>query len=334
MKHELLETDELLSWQDELRQLITQPQALFSILGLPADELDAALKATTQFPLRATHSYVKAIRKGDRNDPLLLQILPVGLELSTSPEYSDSPLKEHEFNPTPGLIHKYQGRVLLVGTSQCAINCRYCFRRNFDYQANSPTRKLWGEALEYIRCDRSIEEVILSGGDPLTLSNSQLRWLANELERIPHVARLRVHSRLPVVLPSRIDEQLVEIFSTSRLDVAWVIHCNHPQELTSEVGAALEMIRGSNIALLNQSVLLKNINDCAKTLGHLSKRLFSLGVLPYYLHVLDKVSGAAHFDIPENQARLIHQEMVENLSGYLVPKLVKEVPHAASKTPV
>lgn len=323
-----------LSWQEELSSLITSPSQLLSLLELPETLLEAAEQANQLFPLRVTQSYLSRMRKGDINDPLLKQVLPLEAELETAQGYTADPLEEQSFNPATGVIHKYHGRVLLVSASQCAINCRYCFRRHFDYQANTPNRAQWQEALNYIHQTPSIDEVILSGGDPLAISDKQLCWLIEQIEAIPHIARLRIHTRLPVVLPSRITDLLCQSLQKSPLQCVVVVHVNHPSELDSQVENQLNRLRTAGITLLNQSVLLKGVNDSASCLVSLSKRLFQCGILPYYLHLLDKVTGASHFDVDETAALAIHNELLATLPGYLVPKLVKEVPHAPSKTPV
>lgn len=322
------------SWQDELADLITSPEELFALLKLNPDDLEGAREACRQFPLRATRAYVDRIRPGDFQDPLLRQILPLGSELKTVPGYVADPLEESAANPLPGLIHKYHGRVLFVVAPQCAINCRYCFRRHFPYQDNTPGRQQWQAALDYIRADDSIEEVIYSGGDPLVVSDRQLLWLSREVADIAHVKRLRVHTRLPIVAPSRITDECLEWLSLPGLQTVMVIHCNHAQEIDQDVGEALTRLKTAGVTLLNQSVLLQGVNDNREALAQLSQRLFQVGVLPYYLHLLDRVAGAAHFAVDETRARTLYQELLAVLPGYLVPRLVRENPGAASKTPV
>ncbi len=329
-----LPTCQELDWQDELRQLITTPEALFERLCLPSRYLDQAHKAHALFPVRTTLSFINAMQKGDINDPLLKQVLPLGEELIQKKGFTDTPLEEDSFNTIPGIIHKYHGRVLLIAATQCAINCRYCFRRNFDYTANTLSKAQWQDIFNYINSDSSIEEVIFSGGDPLAMPDAPFAWAVTELEKIPHITRLRIHSRIPIVLPSRITKTLCHTLRNSRFDVAMVIHSNHAQEITPTVIEALNKLTSANIVLLNQSVLLKGINDNAATLTALSKALFSAGVMPYYLHLLDKVNGASHFDINKTQAKQLITALTESLSGYLVPKLVQEIPHAKSKTPI
>lgn len=311
-----------------------QPEMLLEMLCLPPEWLAPAQAANRLFPLRATRSFVDRIRRGDPQDPLLMQILPLGAEQETAPTYSVDPLAEADFNPVPGVVHKYRNRVLLIAATQCAINCRYCFRRHFPYGDNQLSRTQWQQALAYIRNQPQINEVILSGGDPLSISDRQLAWLNRELADIPHVMRLRVHTRYPVILPSRITETLLDALTGSRLKPVLVIHCNHPQEVDDSVRSALAHLSQSGITLLNQTVLLKNINDNSEILATLSETLFNAGVLPYYLHLLDKVQGAAHFEVPNHQAQDLYRELLTLLPGYLVPKLVREMPFALSKTPL
>ncbi|HEV8078496.1 MAG TPA: EF-P beta-lysylation protein EpmB [Marinobacter sp.] len=334
MIHRTAATWQSEAWQDALKDLIRTPEALFQALELDISLLPAALKASQSFELRVPRAFVARMHKRDINDPLLRQVLPLGQELLAEPGYSQDPLAEAAANPHPGLIHKYHGRVLLIVTGSCAINCRYCFRRHFPYADNRPGRADWQQALDYIRADTSITEVIFSGGDPLNAPDSQLAWLVNQLEGIQHITRLRIHTRLPIVIPSRITDDCLSWLAHNRFATSVVIHSNHANELDAEVGQALERLRSAGIVLLNQTVLLKGINDDTDTLANLSERLFALGVLPYYLHLLDKVAGAAHFAVGLNQARALHLQLRQRLSGYLVPKLVQELPGEASKTPI
>jgi len=319
------------SWQEELSQLITDPRHLLELLELDMSLLPLAQKAHKLFPLRCTHSYLQRIEKRNPKDPLLLQILPLGKELEQPEGFVKDPLEEHAFTPAKGLIHKYHGRVLLMASAQCAINCRYCFRRHYDYIDNTPSRLQWQPALDYITKTESIKEVILSGGDPLASADKVLFWLLEQLEQIPHLHRLRIHTRIPLVLPKRINTALTDRLKQSRLQQVLVMHCNHAQELNGEVGQALNQLKQADVTLLNQSVLLKDVNDNTQTLVELSESLFRYGVLPYYLHVLDPVSGAAHFDVKEEDINALHREMLALLPGFLMPKFVREVPHEKSK---
>jgi len=323
-----------LSWQDQIKQLITDPEQLLTKLQLDKSLLPAAIKASRLFALRVTESYVSRIEPGNPNDPLLKQILPLGEECSPAIGFVADPLKEAEANPLKGVVHKYYGRVLIIGTTSCAINCRYCFRREFDYVSNRLSKADWQNIFEYLRGNNSISEVIFSGGDPLIQSDQHFQWLITELESIPTIKRLRVHSRLPIVLPARITQALLDAFSNSRFDNVWVIHCNHANEIDDEVADALRKIDKAKITLLNQAVLLKGINDDVSALSALSNKLFSNRTLPYYLHLLDKVAGAAHFDLPEVLAIALHRELAAQLPGYLVPKLVREEAGKDAKTPI
>jgi EF-P beta-lysylation protein EpmB len=322
------------NWQNELQNVISDPIELLNLLELDPQLLSGALAALKQFPLRVPRSWVKRISKGNPLDPLLAQILPRAEELTPHPDFSTDPLNEQDNNPIPGLLHKYHGRLLLTVTSACAIHCRYCFRRHFPYSENNPGKHGWEKALDYIAQQDNIEEVILSGGDPLVANDSQLAWFSQQIAAIPHVQILRIHTRLPVTIPERITDELLAWFCTSRLKPVLVLHCNHPQELDDTVSEALAKLKRHNTTLLNQTVLLKGVNNQSATLVELSKRLFHFGVMPYYLHLLDKVQGAAHFDITEEHAQQLVWEMMSELPGYLVPKLVREVPGAPCKVQV
>jgi EF-P beta-lysylation protein EpmB len=292
------------------------------------------LAAHSDFQVRGPHAYLSRIRKGDPNDPLLRQILPVSEELLAVPGYSKDPLAEQQANPVPGLIHKYHGRLLLVVSPNCAVNCRYCFRRHFPYQENRPARPEWQNALDYSARDASISEVIYSGGDPLVTGDNQLRWLTEQIAGIRHVKRLRIHTRLPVVIPDRITDSCLQWLTETRLQTSMVIHSNHPNELDDSVGSSLLALKSAGITVMNQSVLMAGINDDTDTLAQLSERLFEFGTLPYYLHQLDKISGAAHFEVSDETARQLHSQLLVRLPGYLVPKLVREIPGSPSKVPL
>lgn len=327
-------TDANQNWKQILADVIRDPAELLALLDLPADQLPQHIAASQGFALRVPRPFVARMTPGDWHDPLLQQVLPQGSELDYQPGYSSDPLAEAQSNPRPGIIHKYHGRVLLILSGGCAINCRYCFRRHFPYQDNNPSRSEWQSSLDYIAEDDSIEEVILSGGDPLTVSNQSLSELIAQLENIPHIKTLRIHSRLPIVIPQRIDDAFLGLLAATRLNTVMVVHCNHPREIDGHVGIALQQLSRQGTTVLNQSVLLKGVNDDQKTLIELSQRLFQFGALPYYLHLLDKVEGAAHFDVSEQQACQLMTKLLRQLPGYLVPKLVKEQPGALSKTPL
>lgn len=322
------------NWQKDLQQVVTNYDELVSLLHLPPLENATVRAAMQQFPLRVPRPYLARIKPGDWNDPLLRQVLPLGIECVAAPGYQLQPLCEHDYNPVPGLIHKYQSRVLLTVTSACAINCRYCFRRHFDYDANRVNQAEWQQAIDYIAADPSISEVILSGGDPLIAPDKVLASLVARLEEVPHLRYLRIHTRMPVVIPQRIDAELLAWLAATRLRASVVLHCNHPNEIDDSVAKGLLQLQQIGVMLLNQTVLLRQINDSRATLEALSYRLYDVGVLPYYLHLLDKVQGAAHFEISDATAIQLHRELLASLPGYLVPKLVRELPGMAHKVPM
>jgi len=270
---------------------------------------------------------------GDPDDPLLRQVLPLGAELQETPGYIADPLEEQAASLGAGLLRKYQGRVLIIASPVCALHCRYCFRRNFPYSDNQAKRSQWQTSLEKLRQDSDISEVILSGGDPLSLDDARLADLIADLESVPHLKRLRIHTRLPVVLPQRINREFAELLQNSRLQSVMVLHCNHPRELTSTLKTSMEIL-ASQITLLNQSVLLRGVNDNADVLTKLSERLFDCRILPYYIHLPDPVRGTAHFDVPDLRARQLMNKLRTRIPGYLVPRLVREIPGMASKQPI
>ncbi len=326
------------SWQNQLAEAIKTPEALIKALDLPLHLLPEITKAHQRFPIRVPLSFVRKMKKGNLNDPLLKQVIPTGDEFITPLHYSTDPVGDANTEKTPGLLHKYAGRVLLTVTGACGVHCRYCFRQHFDYSASNPGKQHWQDCLDYIRRDGSIFEVILSGGDPLSLSDQKLSALVKEIADIPHIRFLRIHTRQIIVLPDRVNNDLLEwindLHSSSNIKCCVVMHCNHPAEIGSDTKKALALLTSAGVTLLNQSVLLRDINDCADTLKKLSLTLFEAGVLPYYLHTLDKVEGAAHFDTPEKTAISLIESLQALLPGYLVPKLVREVTGAPYKTPV
>lgn len=321
-------------WRQVLATAITDPTELWQRLGLPAELLPAARQAAELFGLRVTQPYLARIRHGDPTDPLLRQVLPVSSELIDKEGFTANPVGDLEAMPIPGLLHKYAGRALLLATAACGIHCRYCFRRAFPYTEANPSRNDWAEALAHIQADMSISEVILSGGDPLSLSDQRLAQLAQKLARIPQLRRLRLHTRLPVVVPSRVDDALCEWLAASPLQTVIVLHINHPNEIDVAVEQACSRLRGTGTTLLNQAVLLAGVNDDIDTQTRLSERLFEAGVLPYYLHQLDRVQGAAHFEVADETACRLQQQLRQRLPGYLVPKLVREQAGADSKQPL
>jgi EF-P beta-lysylation protein EpmB len=320
------------NWQESLSDLITNPNELLAIAKLDPENSRFSELATQDFPLKVPRQFAALIRPGDWNDPILAQIWPTFDETSNSSSHSYDPLKETKFTPETGLLHKYKNRVLLITAPHCAINCRYCFRRHFDYQTNSPSQIEWEHTFKYIHRNKDIEEVIFSGGDPLALSDRRLNWLISQIEDISHVTTLRVHTRLPIVIPQRVTSKILEKFKSTRLKIVLVTHCNHANELTQKTQNAFTKLREVGVLLLNQSVLLAGINDDALILAALSKKLFSQNILPYYLHMPDAVQGTQHFAVTERAALKVMDDLRSLLSGYLVPTLVREDPGAPSKT--
>ncbi len=322
------------AWQTQLSRAIRDPRELCRRLGLDGGWQPGAERGHALFEVRVPEAFLARMRHGDPHDPLLRQVLPLSAEGESVPGYVADPLEEAAHTPGPGLIHKYAGRVLLIASPACAVNCRYCFRRHFPYDDNSPSRAQWERSLDTLRQDTSIREAILSGGDPLAASDRQLGWLVERLEAIPHLKRLRIHTRLPVVIPDRVDDALLGWLGATRLQKVVVLHINHANEIDDAVVEASARLKAAGATLLNQSVLLRGVNDSVQALAVLSERLFEAGVLPYYLHVLDPVAGAAHFDVPDAEARELIAGLREVLPGFLVPRLVREIPGKASKTPL
>ena len=324
---------ELPKWQAALANAFREPADLLNYLNLPKSLLDGAIAGSKSFPLRAPLSYCQRIEKGNVSDPLLRQILPLDAELIEDKNFNFDPVGDLAAIEVPGLLHKYHGRVLLMTTAACAVHCRYCFRRHFPYQENR-SEKDWQEAVNYIREHSDIHEVILSGGDPLSLSESKLKNLTDKLSTIPHIKTLRLHTRQPIVLPERINPVFLSWLDSLPWKVVMVLHCNHANEIDATVAAILEHLHQRQITLLNQSVLLEGVNDDAETLINLSKKLFENNVMPYYLHQLDKVQGAAHFYVSDEKACQLMTEIQQHLPGYLVPKLVEEKAGEKSKIAV
>lgn len=318
-------------WQSELADAVTDPVELLDLLDLDLGSSPGVAAAAATFRLRVPRPFIARMRRGDPDDPLLRQVLPLGAELQTVAGFRPDPLAETALMDG-GVIRKYAGRALVVSTGACAVHCRYCFRRHFPYDDARAPADGWRSVLERFAADPSLDEAILSGGDPLTLSDRRLAQLVAGLDGIRHLERLRIHTRLPVVLPSRVDSALLQWLRATRLAVVVVIHANHAAEIDDDVAGALAALRGAGATLLNQSVLLAGVNDSADALAALSERLFAVGVLPYYLHLLDAVQGAAHFDVPEPRARALFAELQARLPGYLVPRLVRESPGEPSKT--
>jgi EF-P beta-lysylation protein EpmB len=321
-------------WQVELARSVTDPVELLGLLQLPPGLAPCSADGAGSFPLRVPRPYVSRMRRGDPRDPLLLQVLARPDELAPHPGFTSDPVGDLAAVAAPGLLHKYRGRVLLVTTGACPVHCRYCFRRHFPYASTSVGRAQWAGAVEYIRADPSVAEVILSGGEPLMWSNARLAEIARRLAEIPHVRRLRIHTRFPVVIPSRVDDGLLDAIAGTRLQPVMVLHVNHANELDQEVEDAMRRASARGVHLLNQSVLLHGVNDSVPALVGLSERLFGAGALPYYLHLLDRVHGAVHFEVSEIRAVQLMAEVQRQLPGFLVPRLVREVQGRSSKQPL
>jgi L-lysine 2,3-aminomutase len=321
------------SWQQQVAQADQTPETLASTLQLPSRMVVEMMGGDLSFPIRATQSYLSRIEPGNPDDPLLRQILPTTEEQLILPGFSQDPVGDQAALQSEGLLQKYRGRALLITTPNCAIHCRYCFRRHYPYRENHRSHQ-YHEPLRWIASEATLDEVILSGGDPLLLSDSRLSDLLERLESIAHLKTLRIHTRVPVVLPDRVTSRLIQRLESSRLNMVMVLHSNHPNELDHAVEEALNPLRGGKIILLNQSVLLRQVNDRIDTLEQLSQRLFALGVLPYYLHQLDHVQGGHHFEVQKERAIRLIEGLRERLPGYLVPRLVEEIEGATSKCPL
>ena len=322
------------AWRNALADAVRDPLTLCRALDLAPEALQLSSTAAKQFPLRVPWEFIRRMRRGDPNDPLLRQVLPIAPEESLAPGFIADPVGDGEATVASGILRKYRGRALLMTSPACAIHCRYCFRRHFPYAEHSGIQRDWPDALAPIVADPSIDEVILSGGDPLSLPDNQLSPLIDALDAIPHLRRLRIHSRYPIVIPQRVDDALGAWLERTRLTTVMVIHCNHPNEIDQQVRAALTRLRTMNVSLLNQAVLLGGVNDDADTLVRLSESLMDSGVLPYYLHMLDRVAGAAHFEVDDAKALALVDTVRQRLPGYLVPKLVRETTGQPYKTPL
>jgi EF-P beta-lysylation protein EpmB len=319
-------------WQHALREAFSRPADLLRYL-----ELDPALpvldfERLRDFPLRVPRGFAARMRKGDPLDPLFVQVWPSARESEPVPGFVRDAVGDLDAAVGDGVLHKYPGRALLITTGACAVHCRYCFRRHFPYSDSLAARAHWQPALERLAADESISEAILSGGDPFSLSDERLAELFEGLARIPHLRRLRIHTRQPIVLPERVDAGLLQILRDVPMDKVMVLHANHANELDETVAGACRDLRDSGWMLLNQSVLLRGVNDDTAALRGLHERLFGLGVLPYYLHLVDRVEGAAHFEVEEHRARQLMRELSSSSPGYLVPRLAREVPGESAKT--
>lgn len=320
-----------LDWQKCLQDTLTTPESVAQALDLSEDILSSMMGGHSLFPIKIPRTLLNRIERGNPDDPVLRQFLPLSAELETKAGYSTDPLAEKRANPAPGLLHKFTHRVLLTVTQHCAVHCRYCFRRHFNYAANTPSRQDWQEAFDYIAQDTQIEEVILSGGDPLSLPDAYLSHFIERMASIPHVQTLRIHTRVPVMIPQRITESLLDTLTHHRLHTVMVLHCNHANELNDDVQLACELMKSRGIVLLNQAVLLRGINDTLEAQVALNQNLFNIGVLPYYLHAFDPIQGAHHYDVPDHEAIALMRVLRDRLPGYCVPRLVRELAGAGSK---
>jgi EF-P beta-lysylation protein EpmB len=322
------------TWQRLWREAITDPRELLEMLDLGHLAGTLLPARETGFAVRVPRGFAARMRRGDPTDPLLLQVLPRAAELLKADGFGTDAVGDMAARVAGGVLHKYAGRALLIATGSCAVNCRYCFRRHFPYAQETAAANRWQDAIEHIRGDASIEEVILSGGDPWSLATPKLAELTAALAVVPHIRRLRIHTRLPVVLPERVDAELLAWLRRMPWPVAVVLHANHANEIDDSVADACARLRDVGANLLNQSVLLHGVNDDVEALADLSARLFAAGVLPYYLHQLDRVAGAAHFAVDDARAHELVARLRGRLSGYLVPRLVREIAGQPAKTPL
>ena len=321
-------------WQRALQDAFTRPAELLEFLGIDPSLPCLELAQRRGFPLRVPRGYAARMRKGDPNDPLFLQVWPSPREGDVVPGFTKDAVGDLAKLKDGGVIHKYEGRALVVATGACGVHCRFCFRRHFPYSDAIASRDHWQAALTQIAADRSISEVILSGGDPLSLTDDKLAEFTEALEFVGHVKRLRIHTRQPIVLPERVDDGFLCWLARGRLQKVMVVHANHANEIDDSVAAALRALRGAGVTVLNQSVLLRGVNDSVEAQLRLAERLFECGAMPYYLHLLDRVQGTAHFEVRPEEGASIVQQLSARLPGYLVPKLVREEAGAPAKTPV
>jgi EF-P beta-lysylation protein EpmB len=321
-------------WRRILAEAVTDVDELLRLVELDHGALPATPDAPRGFQVRVPRGFIARIRRGDPHDPLLRQVLPVAAENRAVPGFSDDPLAELAQPPTDGVLHKYSGRALVLVTGACAVHCRYCFRRHVPFEEWVLSGDDYDEPVARVAADPSLHEVILSGGDPLVLPDARLEVLARRLVAPPHVRRLRIHTRLPIVLPQRVDTALTTWIASLDVPVVVVVHVNHANEIDRDVRRAMAALGAAGALLLNQAVLLAGVNDSANAVADLSEALLEVGVLPYYLHLLDPVAGAAHFEVPESLARELMRDVAARLPGYLVPRLVREVPGAPAKTAI
>ena len=321
------------NWQKELANSFTDPEDLLSYLELPLGKYTQHSKARRLFPMRVPYFFASLMAKGQADDPLLKQVLPLADEFLEVDGFITDPLEELD-NAKDGIVHKYHNRLLLIVKGGCAVNCRYCFRRHFPYAEHQNNKTQWREHFAYIHAHTELDEIILSGGDPLMSNDDHIAWLIEQIEAIAHIKRLRIHTRLPVVLPNRVTERLAQLLAHSRLQSIVVLHINHPNEISPELTTKVHALKQHNVTVLNQAVLLKGVNANAQTQMALNEALFSAGIMPYYLHMFDRVKGAQHFAVNDNEAIGIMQEVIKQQSGYMIPKLVREIGGEPSKTPI
>lgn len=314
------------SWQWQMSNAIQDAETLLDYLNL-----DLSF-APSEFPVFVPYPYLSRIEPGNKDDPLLKQVFPDLAEMNHRPEFTEDPLVESDFSPVKGMLKKYAGRALIISTGRCGIHCRYCFRQHFPYNDFQPDTRDWKRILDLLGKDPSIRELILSGGDPLTLSDSRLKSLVDEFSQVKHLKTLRIHSRMPVVIPQRVCAEMLDWISKATIRIVLVVHINHPDEIDQQVTQSINALTEAGVYLLNQSVLLKGVNDNSAVLADLSWRLFDTGIQPYYLHLMDKVKNAAHFDVSLNTAEKLVETIQNQLPGYLVPKLVTEIAGRLSKT--
>ena len=327
-----IQTQKKVSWPEHLAQAITSLPELVTQLGLPNHLAQQGAAAHQNFKLLVPRPYLSRMEYGNPNDPLLLQVLPSAMEMQKVAGYTKDPLEEADHNPQKAIVHKYKRRLLVITTGTCAVNCRYCFRRHFPYGDNQLAQAEWQSVIDYLQRHPEVNEVILSGGDPLMMKDALLADKVRKLEALPQIKRLRIHSRLPVVIPARVCDDMLAWITASRLDIVMVWHINHANEVDEEVSQAARKLKSAGVTLLNQAVLLKGVNDSVEALVQLSEAVFSAGLLPYYLFTLDPVEGAAHFDIRIQEAQHLMGKVAAELPGYLVPRLAKEIPGQPAKT--
>lgn len=320
-------------WQKELANCFTRLDSLLDYLQITQPEIEIHSQARQLFPMRVPQPFADLMEAGNWHDPLLRQVIPLAQEFIQKDGFVDDPLQEQNSKQT-GLIHKYKSRVLLIVRGGCAVNCRYCFRRHFPYQDNHLNQSQYAKVIDYIANDVTLNEVIFSGGDPLMAKDTQLAALAQQIEHIGHIKRLRIHTRLPVVIPSRINQEFIEWISALSIKPIMVLHINHSNEVSEALVQKCQLLTSAGVLLLNQSVILKGVNDSIDALEALSESLFSANILPYYLHMLDPVKGATHFDVDKESAKVLMAGLIKRLPGFLVPKLVQELAGQPGKTPI